>query len=328
MSDPWTFAGMSPSLGPPGGSVTLVEGSAFCISGRSGDIVPDSPQGLFFRDTRFLSRLELRVNEQRPEALAADSTTPFSATFVSRTRPQAGKADSTLVIFRHRYVGRGMREDISIFNYGEEPAYCTVELRMNADFADLFRVKEGRVKPEGDVNMQPDGSGTLFRYQKGSVRKGARVTLGDTAQWASNVAKFELVVPARDSWSTCLQLAPVIEDDEIEPRYVCGQPVEDATPHARLDKWRADVPLVGTDVEEIRAVVVRSAEDLGALRIFDPDFPDRTVIAAGAPWFMTLFGRDSLLTSWMALLVDPDLALGVLQTLARFQGGKVDARND
>ena len=77
-----------------------------------------------------------------------------------------------------------------------------------------------------------------------------------------------------------------------------------------------------------QAVVQRSAEDLGALRIFDPDYPERAVVAAGAPWFMTLFGRDSLLTSWMALLVDPDLALGVLQTLARFQGTKVDPRTE
>ena len=69
-----------------------------------------------------------------------------------------------------------------------------------------------------------------------------------------------------------------------------------------------------------RALLDRSTEDLAALRIFDPDHPDRTVVAAGAPWFMTLFGRDSLLTSWMAMLVDPDLALGALQTLARFQG--------
>jgi glycogen debranching enzyme len=328
MSQPWTFAGSSAALGPLGSTVTLVEGSAFCISSRSGDIVPDAPQGLFFRDTRFLSRLELRINEQRPEPLAADSTTPFCATFVLRSRPQAGRADSTLVIFRSRYVGRGMREDIAIHNYGEEPAYCTVELRMNADFADLFRVKEGRAKPEGDVTMQPAGSGMMFRYQKNAVRKGARVSLSDAAQWASNVARFELVVPARGSWSTCLQLCPVIEDDEIEPRYLCGEPVDQATPQARLDKWRQGVPLVGTDVEELRAVVVRSAEDLGALRIFDPDYPERTVIAAGAPWFMTLFGRDSLITAWMALIVDPDLALGVLQTLARFQGVKVDPRND
>ena len=59
------------------------------------------------------------------------------------------------------------------------------------------------------------------------------------------------------------------------------------------------------------------------MRIFDPDYPERAVVAAGAPWFMTLFGRDSLITSWFALIVDPDLALGVLQTLARFQGRQV-----
>jgi glycogen debranching enzyme len=85
---------------------------------------------------------------------------------------------------------------------------------------------------------------------------------------------------------------------------------------------------VQTDYTDLRTVVDQSAEDLGALRIFDPDFPERTVVAAGAPWFMTLFGRDSLLTSYMALVLDPDLALGVLQTLARFQGTKVDPRND
>jgi glycogen debranching enzyme len=75
-------------------------------------------------------------------------------------------------------------------------------------------------------------------------------------------------------------------------------------------------------------VIKRSAEDLGALRIFDPDYPERAVMAAGAPWFMTLFGRDSLITSWMALIVDPDLAMGTLQTLARFQGEQVDPRTE
>src|SRR5205823_15037289 len=67
-------------------------------------------------------------------------------------------------------------------------------------------------------------------------------------------------------------------------------------------------------------LIDRSTEDLAALRLFDPDVPERAVVAAGAPWFMTLFGRDSLLTSWMTMLVDPDLALGTLQTLARYQG--------
>src|SRR5437763_13610674 len=100
MAEPWTFAGERASVNQPGGTVTLVEGSSFCISGRSGDISPGSPQGLFFRDMRFLSRLELRVNGAQPEPLTAEITDPFSATFVLRSRPRPGRADSTPVIFR------------------------------------------------------------------------------------------------------------------------------------------------------------------------------------------------------------------------------------
>jgi glycogen debranching enzyme len=74
--------------------------------------------------------------------------------------------------------------------------------------------------------------------------------------------------------------------------------------------------------------VATAGEDLGALRIFDPDHPDVPIVAAGAPWFMTVFGRDSLLTGWMTLLADPSLAHGVLETLARFQGREVDHRTE
>ena len=109
------------------------------------------------------------------------------------------------------------------------------------------------------------------------------------------------------------------------PRYLCGQPVERVRRRSqRLEEWRRSLPRSPTDHDRSRALLDRSTEDLAALRIFDPEFPDRTVVAAGAPWFMTLFGRDSLLTSWMTMLVDPDLALGTLQTLARFQGEDVN----
>ena len=309
--------------------MTLVQGSSFCISDRSGDVRPTSAQGLFFRDTRFLSRLELIVNDARPEPLAAESTTPFSATFVLRAQPRGRVADSSLMIFRYRYVGRGMREDIVVHNYGEEAAYCTVELGFGADFANLFRVKEGSVQPEGEVRLTASSSELIFDYHKGLTHKGLRVGTEQAANVTMlSTLRFEVVVPARGTWQTCLEFTPVIEGEEIEPRYRCGEPVEDATPKRRLDQWRSVVPSVDTDYPGLKAVVARSAEDLGALRIFDPDHPERTVVAAGAPWFMTLFGRDSLLTSWMALLVDPDLAKGVLQTLARFQGTEVDPRQD
>jgi glycogen debranching enzyme len=291
-------------------------------------MLPDSPQGLFFRDTRFLSRFELRVNGHWPEPLSAERTSPFAATFVLRSQPRTGHADSAMLVFRYRYVGRGMREDLVIYNYGEEAAYCSLELTLNTDFADLFEVKEGRARQEGEVLVEEVEDGMLFKHRRGAVRKGVRVTMANGPQMSANLAHFEIIVPARGKWSTCVQITPVIEDEEIQPRYRCGAPVEKATPQERLDQWRRDVPAVQTDYPPLRAVVDQSAEDLGALRIFDPDYPERTVLAAGAPWFMTLFGRDSLITSWMGLIVDPDLALGVLQTLARFQGTKVDPRND
>ena len=331
MADPWAFEGESVSLGRAGSSnITLVEGSAFAISDACGDMSPGAAQGLFFRDTRFLSRLEMRVNGLVPEPLAATGTEPFSAQFASRAHSHhAGKVETGLLIFRYRYVGRGMREDVVVRNFGEEPAYCELQLDVDADFADLFEVKEGRFSTEGEERQLTVGDHDLtFAYRKGGVHRGVRVSVSGQPVVNGSSVRFEVIVPARGQWSTCIQVTPIIEGEDIEPRYLCGQPVERATPGERLAHWRSAVPLVESDHPWLGGVVARGAEDLGALRIFDPEFPDRTVVAAGAPWFMTLFGRDSLITAWMALIVDSDLALGVLQTLARFQGTDVDPRNE
>jgi glycogen debranching enzyme len=330
MSDPWTYSGKVTVLDQASGVVTLVDESTFAISGLTGDMVVGSAQGLFVRDKRILSRMELRVNGARPEALAAVTDDPFSATFVSRCRPRPGVADSTLMVFRARYVGQGMREDLIIRNFGDEPTFCEVELFVDSDFADLFAVKEGRAgDPDGEITREKHATGMSISYRRGTVTRGMALEFSPTpSALADDMVGFEIIVPAHGEWQACTEVHPVIEGKTIDPRYLCGQPVDRAAPAERLARWRRQVPQVETDHEGLGHVLARSAEDLGALRIFDPDFPERVVLAAGAPWFMTVFGRDSLITSWMALLVDPDLALGVLQTLARFQGKDIDPRSD
>jgi glycogen debranching enzyme len=325
---PWTASTVSAPATHPGGTVTLVQGSAFCLSTWGGDMSPESPHGLFFRDSRFLSQMELKLNGQRPEPLAAHSDAPFSAVFVGRIRPRPGRADSNLMLFRYRYIGRGMREDIVIRNFGDEPSFCCLELLLGADFADLFNVKEGIVNGDGDLQLDEEDGALVFRFRRAGTYRGSQVSFSQPAQLRGQHAIFEVIIAAKGEWQTCLQLTPLIDGEAIEPRYVCGQPVHRATPMERLAKWRREIPQVTSDHHDLLQVLERSAEDLGALRIFDPDYPERAVVAAGAPWFMTLFGRDSLITAWMALLVDPDLALGVLQTLARFQGERVDLRNE
>ena len=305
-----------------------MEGSAFLISSSGAEVSPESAEGFFFRDTRFLSLWLLRVNGDSPETLARSVPDPYAATFVDRARPHLGFADSSLMVERRRYVGRGMREDVIVRNFGEEPSYCAIEMAYGADFADLFAVKEGRIPAGADsVASHEDGS-IVFRHKNGTHRRSLRVSFSEQPVLDGPIARWEVIIPSKGTWSLCEQFSCGIDGDEIEPRWLCGQPVARAKPAERMAAWRRSVPVLDTDHDGLQAVVARSAEDLGALRIFDPDYPERTVVAAGAPWFMTLFGRDSLITAWMALIVDPELALGTLQTLARFQGTEVRPYNE
>ena len=324
MTDPWNYAGPVTMLSGSG-QVTLVDESTFAISGSAGDITPGAAQGLFVRDTRILSRFEVLINGMRTEPLAGLSDDPFSATFVSRNLPAPGRADSTLMIFRSRHVGRGMREVLTLRNFSDEATACTLEILVDVDFADLFAVKEGRaasaplngemttsVDSPADPGSSESATTLTYTYRRGGVTRGSRIRTHGVVAVAPGLATYEIVVlvPARASGRLRVEVGPVIEGAVFSPKYRCGEPVERAIPSERLAEWRRQVPQVETDHPVLKEVVARSAEDLGALRIFDPDYPERVVVAAGAPWFMTVFGRDSLLTAWMALLVDPALARG------------------
>jgi glycogen debranching enzyme len=135
---------------------------------------------------------------------------------------------------------------------------------------------------------------------------------------------FRTVVPARSQWSTCFAVEASIDGRRLRPRHTCGEPIEASAPARRLQAWRLSNPRISTADDALATSIKAGARDLGALQIEDPHHPDCPVVAAGAPWFMALFGRDSLLTAWMTLTLDPRLALCTLRTLARLQGVRVD----
>lgn len=323
MPEPWTSSASS-SLGGRGGTITLVEGSAFCISDASGDMNAHAPEGLFFRDTRFVSDVTVFINGQVPEVLSSHTTDPFSGAFVLRDRPAPGLADSNVVLFRNRYVGRGMREDFRLENFGATDFEGEFEIQLFCDFADLYEVKEGRIEERTGIESHLEGDTLVFSYSHLGFSRATRITFAQEAEFVPGGARFAIKIPPRGTWEICMQVTPVIGEQVIEPRYQCGKPVTSSAPVERLNEWRRQLPTTTTDDPDFQALLSKSSEDLAGLRIFDPEHPDRVVVAAGAPWYMTLFGRDSLLTSWMAMLVDSDLALGTLQTLARYQGNEVD----
>ncbi|MDQ1751862.1 MAG: hypothetical protein QOE71_2918 [Pseudonocardiales bacterium] len=321
MTQGWTFAGEPARVS--GATVTLLEGSSFCLCEQSGDVNPGSAHGLFFRDTRILSAWQLRLDDEAVEPLAVMAEQPYRATFVGRARPRAGLADSTLLVERQRFVGAGMREDIVLRNLGREAAACTLTIRVEADFADLFEVKEGRIRSRGLHSVEHnDGELRLARRWQ-EQQRAVRITAEDGAV-TPNLLTFRVVVPAHGRWQTTVQISPVIDGQQPAASFPQNRPVDEAGPAVRTSTWRTEGPSVFADDEVLQHTLRRSSQDLGALRIFDPELPDRPAVAAGAPWFMALFGRDSIITSLMTLGLDPTLALGTAQTLAHYQGRRID----
>ena len=322
--DPWTFNG-EPTIGDRfGATVTLVDGSSFSIASSTGDIDPGGPEGLFFEDTRFVSTWRLRLDQQRPQSLAMLPRSPFAATFISRGQPRSGEADSALFLIRSRYVGNGMREDIVVQNLGREPAVCTIAFELDADFAHLFEVKEGQVRDHGQRVIDVSGSLMSFVYGEGGVSRALEVRFPDGAHLTPGNAHLEVVVAPAGEWRATMQFHLSVDGEAIELSYHGDEPEADSAPFAQLQVSEQTATQVQADDRGLNATFVRSEQDLGALRIVDPEHPDRSVIAAGAPWFMTLFGRDSLITSMMTIGLHPDLAMGTLHTLARMQGERID----
>lgn len=330
MAKPWVNALEPVSLGQPGSVITLVEGSTFSVSGRTGDMEPDHPQGLFFLDTRFLSQYLLLVDGLPTEPLDVIVREPFSAVFVGRVPPVPGHAPSQLVIVRERWVSRGMREDLRLHNYGTETARCRVALLVDADFAGLFEVKEGRIVRQGEY-FRDERSETSLRFliRRDGVEHCTHIGLSvPLTSPGPGAAEWEVQIPPRGAWQVCIEARLQVDRNPVPPRFTCARPPREGLPSERMQRWRAALPNVRTEYAPLAAAVRQAGEDLGVLRMFDPEHPDLPVVAAGAPWFMTLFGRDSIITAWMARLVDPSLAHGVLHTLARLQGSRIDPETE
>ena len=309
-------------------NVTLVEGSTFCVCEPDGTILPDRADGLFVSDTRVVSRWELAVDARPVEQLAAIPLEPFECRFVGRAARRAGHVEPTIVVERHRLVGAGMREDLRIRNYGSEPAGITVTITADADFADLFEVKDGRGAPSGSVVEHRFTGNDLVYWRRGpGEQRGVRITAAGAVAAAGTLV-FRAVVPAHDAWSTTVEVLPSFAGREVPTHFPSDRPIETAEPSRRMRGWRESKPVLRIAHPVLRHALATSERDLGALRIVDDRFPGDEVVAAGAPWFMTLFGRDALLTGMMLVPFAPELALGTLRALARLQGEHDDPMSE
>lgn len=305
-------------------AVTLIEGTAFCVCLASGNIYPGGTDGIFFRDTRLVSRWELLVDGEQVEPMGVLSGEPYCATFLGLGHPRPGRRDGTLLVRRTRYVGDGLREDIAVHNYSDEPAAVQIDLRVESDLAGIFDVKAHRARDWGERTVEAAGEGLIISSRLHHRMRGVRIS-AEAATPSPGGFSLAAVVEPRDAWRTTVLVLPIIDGQELPPRFPPRQPVTETDPARRHHAWEQQSPAVSTRHQGLARALRQSRADLGSLRIFDANHPDLpAAVAAGAPWFMTVFGRDSLIASWMALPLDQSLALGTARVLAELQGERTD----
>jgi glycogen debranching enzyme len=311
------------------GLVKILDGNTFVVSDSRGDIEasPTDPTGLFTYDTRFLSTWVLTINGERMNALSVDDLQYFETRFFLVPGTGTVYIDATLSVIRLRAVGNGFHEELTILNHEDEPAELTVRLEAASDFADLFEVKDALEK-KGRYSTQLDGGRLVLSYDRATFGRSTAISASAQAQFDEHGLTFEISVPGHGSWSTAI--------DVTTERLLAGhQPARLETPEraqrrrrAALERWLDGAPKLECDWDALKTTYRRSLVDLAALRFSPPIAGGRSLPAAGLPWFMAMFGRDSILTSLQALPFQPELAATTLRALGDWQGVGIDDFRD
>src|SRR5919108_597051 len=144
---------------PRNETISILDGSIFVVSDSHGDVEagPDQVQGLFYRDTRFLSRWVLTVDGGRPDVLSVENAKYFEAQFFLYPPTGTIYENPYLSIIRKRKVGDGFHEDVTVLNHRSEPLEVEIRLEAGADFADLFEVKDALEKKGGTYREVREG---------------------------------------------------------------------------------------------------------------------------------------------------------------------------
>ena len=289
-------------------TVTLSTGTSFLIATTDGSIRPGGVQGYYVADTRLLNMLRLSIDGEMPRVLS----THQGGTALRVTGAIGDPVAPHLLVVQEIQLSDELMLTLDIENLTSDDRDVSVELAVNADFADLFDVKRGVPPRGGLVTYGALDDDLIFRYQNEGFRRGIRIHIDEPDVVLRDGIGITQRIAGHERITVHATATPVLTQRE--------RPVGSARLH---QQWLAGEPASAPESVPER-IWHRSWDDLGTLMMVDPIDTDRTIVAAGSPWFMALFGRDSLITSWGTLPYRTDLALGVLDALAARQGAHDD----
>ena len=316
------------SVGPP--VLTINQDVTFMVTDLNGEISADTEQGVFCGDTRFISHYRILASDTPWKRITSSAVT-YNAARVYLTNQEvvteAGTIPAeTLSLLVSRVVLRfGLFQRLDVTNYNLFPVRFSLQAEVRSDFADLFEVKSHKYLHRGNIETTWDTAKTEAEvsYTHSDFRRVMRIrpVSGDSQAKMSNGRwTYDIELQPGASWHAAYRM-----DFEV------GQNVQEAAPvmpsanvATEVEKYQKEWLDRATDLTATNADVNlayrQSVEDMGALRLFSYQLaPDVWVPAAGVPWFVTLFGRDSLVVSLQNMIVHPGFAQGALTLLAQYQ---------
>jgi glycogen debranching enzyme len=303
------------------GSIQVLEGSTFMVSDARGDVRDGSVAGLYHEDTRHLNRFELTVGGKPPTLLTSSEVDYYSAAFFMTNPELDGLEPKALTVQRHRFVGDGLRETITVRNHTADSVEVELRLACGSDFADLFEVKLAEFVKAGRTtrNHEPERGHLHFGYEHEMFKASTQITCADARVDGDDLV-WDLRIEPRGVWETGIVVALTLDEQEKQPTHEdFGEPEREAT--KVLKKWQNETPEVTSGFDVVWHVMERSVTDLASLRLQAcVKGNEYSLPAAGLPWFMAIFGRDTLISSYQSLWIGPELARGALEALAGFQG--------
>jgi glycogen debranching enzyme len=313
-------------------TTSVLEGNNFVVSDLRGDIEasPTDTLGLFAWDTRFLSRWVLTIDGQHMNALSTDDLDYYFVQFFLVPGTGTIYVDADLSIIRKRAVGNGFHEDVTILNHKSKAVDLKVRMEAASDFADLFEVKDA-LKKQGEFYHRIEPDRLVLGYRREQFVRETWISASTKADIDEHGLSFAVHIEPHGEWTTGLDVTyrmAGIEVNTEETHKGQGGQQERATIKKGLEKGREALPHLSCDWQSLEQTYERSLIDLAALRFYPLMMPGQALPAAGLPWFMTLFGRDSMITSLQSLPFSSKLAETTLIALAQRQGTRVDDFRD
>jgi glycogen debranching enzyme len=323
-------------VGPP--QLAVHQGYCVMVSEPDGQILVEGDKGLYFLDTRLISSWAMFADGV-PWTLLNGGALAACAARVYCTNPAIRTAagtipERTLGLVFGRHVDGGMHEDFDITNYGPKPVSFNLELAIRSDFADLFEVKTKSVTRRGSISIDwaNDNQVLTTTYRHEDFSRTLRVTASAqhaTMSYANGRLSFNVQIKPGGLWHTSL-LYDLANGDEWSTAPL--QAVDDfmSSDAVRVQKlWQDSVLKIETANETFATAYAQAIDDMSALRLpIEGTDHMKFVPAAGLPWFVALFGRDSLIISLQNAIVHPEFALGALQVLAEWQATERDDYRD